>query len=201
MSRRALLLAAALLLPASALGQEGFVPMHRYGRTSQMVAAGWEASVPLPELYERMQGDKSFTGAIVEARFGVARGVSIGAGVTWNRYETPTTIARPARFEAISPRATIHYYPLSGIVQPYVGVGVGGVHRAYVVDFAGIEQRGWGWAVDPQLGLLVTVDQGLAINILARYQITNAWLTPDVPRRAQLENPSWVGLSVGVALF
>jgi hypothetical protein len=194
---RALLGTLALLIASPALA-DAFVP-HRFGVQGRLFAVGWEPAVPVPELYERMQGDRSVAGAYGEARFGVAEHLSLGAALSWNRFSTPEAYAPTARLEAFSLRGTVHYYPWIATVQPYVGVGAGAVKRSHTVTGV-VDERGYGWCVDPQIGVLVTVDYGFALNVLARYEITTARLEP-APGRGTLRRPSWVGLAIGVALY
>jgi hypothetical protein len=198
MDGRALLAAAALLVAPAALAADAFVP-HRFGVQGRMLAAGWEPAMPVPELYERMQGNESLAGASVEARFGVASSLSLGAALSWNRFSTPDAYAPAARLQAFSGRATVHYYPWTTRVQPYVGLGAGGLKWSHRVEGL-VDESDYGWCVDPQVGVLITVDYGFALNVLARYEITTASLAA-VPGYAALSRPSWVGLSVGLALY
>jgi hypothetical protein len=198
MIRRALLGAVALLVASPALA-EGFRP-HRSGGPSRLFAIAWEPALPLQELNDRMRGNESLAGASFEVRFGVAEALSLGAAISWNRFSTPDAHAPAARMEAFSGRATVHYYPWIAQVQPYVGLGAGAVKRSHTVEGV-LDESGFGWCVDPQLGVLVTLDYGFALNVVARYEVTNASLSPDVPGRPPVSRPSWLGVGVGVAFY
>ncbi len=197
--------ALALLLAGSAARADGYLESEF--RLSTLVSLNWEVGVPGASLRDFV--DTTARGFQFEARFGVARHLSLGLATSWNwfsRNAALQTVNAPGttvsasvyqRMQLFTLHATGHWYLTDGPVQPYVGVGIGGAYDdAYrlVADLA-TASSGFSFAADPQLGFLITFSPGFALHVQARYQFTLS------PRFADVTNARWVGLQIGLAAY
>lgn len=194
-----------LLAPGARAAAQGFAGTRH--DLSSMLGASWEASFPRGGLRD-FAGASSLRGAQFEARFALAPRFSLGVASSWSwlaRNEAAGSIAFPdalltgpvyRRVQVLTLRATAHVYLARGSIQPYLGVGVGGAYGDALVGAGDLrrEQRGWGLAADPQLGLLVSIRAGFAIHAQARWQLTRNEIGG--VRRAE-----WLAGSVGVAVY
>ncbi len=205
MTARRAAFALAFLLAAASARSDGYVESPH--RLTTLVGVTWEGGVPLTSM--RGYADQlSYRGGQVEVRFGLVRHLSVGLATSWNwfsqtfptrsvQYPSATVTGRAYdRVQLITLRATAHWYLTDGPVQPYLGAGIG---AAWVSDYQSVSTLAtsdsrFALTVDPQLGILVSVGRGLAIDVAARWHYTRA-------RFAQVENANWAGLAVGVAAY
>ena len=200
---RAMVAAVALL--AGAARADGFQDSRiRHGA---MLTVGWEAAVPQAALRDYVE-DPGYRGIQVEARRGIARSLSLGLATSWTWFaqsypskqvEYPgATVSGPlyqrVRFATL--RATAQWYLTTGMLQPYLGVGAGGLSYQTYRNVGGwVESRSdWALTADPQLGILWTISGGAALHVQARYQYSTA-------RFYGVDAASWVGIDVGIAAY
>jgi hypothetical protein len=196
---------AALLLAGGLARADGYLD-NPY-RLTALVSIGWEIGVPVGSLRD-FASATSIRGGVFEARIGIVRHFSLGLSTTWNWFsknssqETLTfpnsnvTGAVYQRVQFFTLRGTGHWYMTDGPLQPYLGLGLGVAwNNAYreVADVS-ISENGFNFAGDPQLGLLWTVAQGLALNVQARFQFT-------FTKFFDVKNAHWLGIDIGMALF
>ena len=48
--------------------------------------------------------------------------------MAWNRFDQTSELGDHFRFDAVSLRGTLHYYFTGSDIQPYAGIGVGGLY-------------------------------------------------------------------------
>jgi hypothetical protein len=204
---RALQLAAAslLLLAAGAARADSYLES-KYQLTT-LLSLTWEVGVPTATLRDFIDAT-SFRGGQFEARFGVARRLSVGLATSWSWFaqnfpqktvdfpNATVTAALYDRVQFISLRGTIHWYLVDGPVQPYLGVGAGGVWTSWYQAVADLTRssNGFTFTADPEAGLLFTVSSGFAFHLLARYPFTLA-------SYGNVQNAQWVGVDVGLAVY
>jgi hypothetical protein len=207
-ARLAAVLAVALALlgprPAAAKGYlDDWHPYQTYW------AVGWSAAVPVTALRAGFISDTGWLGGGADIRIGVAGRLAVGVSGTWTWLDQTfpsLTLEQPPsltftgpvyrRLSATTALATAHYYLGSGNVQPFVGVGVGGVWFSTLVQVVNRPQSSYtsGLAVAGELGLLFTVAQQLGIYLSGRYQLNLATIDG-------LANPQWVSGQAGVAYY
>jgi hypothetical protein len=136
-------------------------------------------------------GNTSLRGFSFEGRTFVRDNISFGLSFSWNRfYETKDMASMPITNGTISGplynyadmfaiRAIGHYYFMQGPLQPYLGVGIGGVwDYAYqqVTDLTQTYSH-FDFIASPEVGLLYTVAKGgtsAGLNVALRYTFTTA---------------------------
>jgi hypothetical protein len=200
-----LMVPALVLLAAGSARADGYLES-KYQLTT-LLSLTWEAGIPIGTLRDFIDAT-SFRGGQFEARFGVARHLSLGLATSWNWFaqnfsnrtvdfpNATVTASGYDRVQFITLRGTFHWYLLDGPVQPYLGVGAGGVWTGWyqvVADYT-TSSNGFAFTADPEVGLLLTVSQGLAVHLLARYPFTLA-------SYRHVENAQWVGVDLGVAVY
>lgn len=194
-----------LALAAGAARADGF-QQTRYRRDT-LLAVGWEVAVPSRQLRDYVR-DPGYRGLQLEVRQGIGRSISLGLATSWSwlaqtdpshaiPFEDATVtgpVYQRARFATL--RATAHWYPARGEVQPYLGIGAGALSwETYRMLGASAEKRsGWAPALDPQLGLLWTLSRGAAVHLQARYQYSTA-------RFLGVRDASWLGFELGLAAY
>jgi hypothetical protein len=196
--RRALLLALAVIAPGASRA-DGYLSSE-FEHRPVLTMAGWELAVPTMSLRSSFIDATSTTGLGVGMRFGVGSQLSMGVDLGWNRFEQSSTLGDRFHMDATSLRLSLHYYFTGSEIQPYVGIGAGGVYREAILN-GGPTQTGFGGIGGPELGLLLTVGQGLALNVTARYEFTTASFDVNGNPSWKVKYPSWVGVQVGLAVY
>jgi hypothetical protein len=200
-SRRSVLVLMIALSAASAspARADGYL-QSPYEHRTVLTTAGWELSVPVTDLRSNFINATSTTGVGLGVRFGLATQLSVGADLAWNRFQQSSALGDTLRMDAISLRGTAHYYFTGFEFQPYAGIGVGGLYREAVLN-VGPTQTGFGLCGGPELGLLLTVGRGLALNVQARYEFTTASFDVNGNPNWHVKFPSWVSVQVGLAAY
>lgn len=197
------LVAAALVLLAGTAGAEGF--QESSYRRSTLISVGWEVAVPVAGLRDLVD-EPGLRGGQVELRRGVARGLSLGVAAgwswlfqnhAWKSVEYPDAVVTGPLYERVrlaSVRGTGHWYLTRGPLQPYLGVGAGGLSYETYRNIGGSVETGSGWAgvVDPQVGFLWSIGRGLAVHVQAHFLYSWA-------RFSGVEEARWVGIQAGLA--
>ena len=201
----------ALLLITLLTGWAGEARAQGYADSSyhltRLLSVGWEGARPTAELADFVSND-SPRGLQVEVRYSVVRQLSLGVAVSYNWFAQNLPqgeIAYPDalvtgpvyhRAQFITLRATGHLLLTRGPIQPYLGVGLGGVRYDVREEIGGlaVKSTGYGLAADPEVGLLVTVRRGLAINLQLRYQMARVEF-------AGVKNPAWYAVDLGLAFY
>ncbi len=191
---------AGALLAASAQAADGYLYGEHAGRHTTLVGVAWEYALPTWDLRSKLVEENSPQGAALTFRRGVLPRVSAGVDIGWNRFRHAFPNGGAAEFQDYAARLTGHLYLSTSRLQPYLGLGVGGVWREVAVVSARTS-GGLGFTVDPQLGLLYTVRPGVALHLAARYAFTTASLDVVGDKRWRVENPQWVGLQAGLAFY
>jgi opacity protein-like surface antigen len=205
--RAAALLALGLALmgarPARAVGYlDDWHPYQTYW------AVGWSAAVPVMSMRSGYIDNTGWLGGGFDIRVGVAGRLAVGVSGTWNwfdqTYSTLTleqgdfTFTGPVyrRLSSFTGLATAHYYFTSGAVQPFVGVGVGGIWISTLQQVVNQSQdrSTSGLAVAGEAGLLFTVSERLGLYLSGRYQL-NLTSIPGA------DNPQWVSGQAGIAYY
>jgi len=205
-SRIAMVVAASLLLAGVETARADGYLESGY-RLTRFLSLAWEPAMPLEGFRDYVE-DPSARGGQFDLRFGVVRHLSLGLSSSWHWFaqnfdqktveypDAAVTAAVYDRAQFITLRATLHWYLIDGTVQPYVGVGAGGVWYDAHRTVAGASETwsGFSFAGDPQVGLLWTIGPGLALHLAARYQFTLASF-------AGVENASYAVVSAGIAVY
>ncbi len=179
------LAALALASPARAVSGRSFL-----GDDNVLFTARWEVAEAVNELRNTIS-QLSLEGASGDFRVALGKSnFSFGVALGWNRLYggTPYTVV-----EAASPMAVLHGYLSRSGVQPYLGVGAGGAYTRTTIGSAPYVPK-WGFAVDPQLGLLVTITPELALDLRLHYE----WTTVQT---SVAKNYQWAGVGIGFAFY
>ena len=194
---RRLLLAVAMLLPLQAHA-DGFIQTTQLHR-SRLIAFNWEYAIPVLTLRAGLVSEGSPAGFDLGLRFGVSRRLSLGVSGTWNKI---TQSASPsASFQALSLRGTAHWYFSNSEFQPYVGLFAGGAYLESIQG-SGPTKINWAPVAGPELGMLLTIADGLALIVAGRYEIAFTKIQVNGnPDLATLKSPSWVAIQVGFAFY
>jgi opacity protein-like surface antigen len=190
---------------ASAARAEGYADSSYH--LTRLLSVGWEAARPAAGLADFVSND-SPRGLQAEVRYSVVRQLSLGVACSYNWFAQNIPrgeIAYPDalvtgpvyhRAQIITLRATGHLLLTRGPVQPYLGVGVGGVRYDAREEIGGlaVKSTGYGLAAGPEVGLLVTVKRGLAIHLQLRYQVNRIEF-------AGVKNPGWYAVDLGLAFY
>lgn len=206
MSRIGRLASLAVLLGAApAARAEGFADASY--QSGRLIAVAWEGGRPLGNLRD-FTGATTAWGTHFDLRLAVAHRLSLGLATSWSWYSrslSAGTIELPAatltgpvyrRAQFLTLRATAHWYLGGRAVQPFVGLGAGGTWGDTLQEAPGlaVRSRRYGVGVDPEAGLLVTFRPGVALFLQARYQLANN-------RFAPFQNPTWLALDAGLAVY
>jgi hypothetical protein len=187
----ALALLALLAVPARA--QSGtFDPFDsgNYRPDKSIWALNWEIAQPVGDFANYIDRT-SFSGFSMESRSMVRKNVSAGISFSYNRFDQTipdyqqisgtTTVTGPVfRYaDMFGIRALGHYYFLDGVVQPYVGGGIGGVWAYGFRQLADMSdsQSSFSFIVSPEAGALIQLARGatnMGLNLAVRYTYTTA---------------------------
>jgi hypothetical protein len=207
LSRAAAILAlAATLLVARPAHAEAFLDdWHPY---QTYWAVGWSAAVPVTSLRSNFISNTGVLGGGFDIRIGVVGRLAVGVNGTWNWFDQTIssltvqqgqlTFTGPVyrRLGAFTALATVHYYFTQSAVQPFVGVGLGGVWFSTLQQTVDRPQNTStsGLAVAPEVGFLFSVAQRLGLYLSGRYQF-NLTTIPGV------KNPQWACGQAGLAYY
>ena len=171
-------------------------------------AVGWNVAVPVESLRSDWQTNPGWLGGGFDIRVGLTGRLALGVNGTWNFFDqtfsfltverADFTFTGPVyrRLSSFTALGTAHYYLTQTAVQPYVGVGVGGVWftvRQQVVDRDLISYTS-GLAVAPELGVLFNVAPSLGLFLGGRYQF-------NLTTFGSVRNPTWISAQAGVAYY
>jgi len=193
-----ILLLVVLALPSAAKA-EGYL-YSEFAPRRTLYTVAWEYGFPTLALRSAFVNGSSPAGVEAGLQFGVAPLLSWGIDFTWNKFQSTYPQGAQATFWAVSGRATLDWYLSRSSIQPFLGIGVGGLYREAVYG-PGPTQTGFGFCVDPQVGVMFTVDDGVAIKIAARWEFTTASFDVNGSPTWPVKNPSWVGVQAGLALY
>lgn len=206
MSRSCRALAAALLLAAAGkAGAQGFAAAAHQPGT--LLSIAWDVSRPAGSLRDFVDAS-SPRGAQFELRHAFRRRLSIGLAGSWlwlardrpaGTLEFPDATVTGAtyhRVQFLTLRATADWYLASGMVQPYLGLGLGGAwHSAnQEIGALAVHTSGYALAGDPHGGLLLTLRPGMALHLQARMQFTRRGV-------AGAGTANWFAGSAGLAVY
>jgi outer membrane protein W len=190
-------LAALLLLaawPASAQYQD----WTNYRPSSTLFTIGWQMAQPIGSLHEYTPS-ASFRGFTMDWRSLVMKNVSLGLRFNWNRFNTTFdnlvqtttttggstggTLSGPVfRYaDQFALEGVAHYYfgMDSGMILPFIGVGLGGVWSSSYQQTADLAnaQSGFYFIASPEIGLTITLAKGstnAGLNLAVMYNFTTA---------------------------
>ena len=165
-----------------------------------LTTVGGGVAVPTLDLRSDFIGATSSAGLDFGVRYEVGARLSAGGELAWARFQQSSTLGDRFQMDAVSLGATVHYYFTGSEIQPYAGFGLGGLYRKAVLN-GGPTQTGWGLCGGPELGLLLTLREGLALNVSARYEVTTASFDVNGDPDWKVKFPSWLGAQVGLALY
>jgi opacity protein-like surface antigen len=187
----------AVVLLCGATAEAQYTPrrsIQGFEQGETLFALNYEISAPIGD-FKNYLSNWSFRGFSGEGRYMATNRLSFGASFSWNRWEQTNTNANVAinssgfsgsitgplyRYaDMFAVRALAHYYLMEGPIQPYLGVGIGGVWSysyQQVVDLSNSKNE-FNFIVDPEVGVLWEVMSGptsLAVNLALRYTFTTA---------------------------
>jgi hypothetical protein len=194
---RFLLLGVALLFPLAGRA-DGYIQTSRLYR-STLFSVSWEYAIPLGSLRSGFIDQGSVGNVDLGLRFGVSRRLSLGVSGTWNSFTQSGTPKKS--FQSLGLRGTADWYFTSSEIQPYVGLFAGGSYIE-MIQGAGPTQTRWAPVVGPEVGVLFTVANGLALILAGRWEM--AFTTIDVngdPNLGTVKSPSWVAIQAGIAFY
>jgi len=197
---RILFLALALIgvcYPAGKARADGF--LDAWHPHQSFWSVGWEVGIPVTGLRSNWVNAPSFAGGQFEVRVGLMERLSMGIAGNYNWFDqnfSTVTGSVYRRFSAFALRGTAHYYLTSTQLQPFIGVGVGGIWTATRRQAAAIQQNAYSsyLAVDPEVGLLLSTSDSFAFYVLGRYQWTAASFY-------EVKDAQWVGVQIGMGWF
>ena len=177
------------LLAAGAAHAQGF---ETYRPRQTMTMFNYEMSSAVGSFSDDFVSDTSWRGFSFEARSMVKERLSAGISFTYNRFDqtySNLTLDRPNggtisgpvyRYsDQLAVKGLLHAYFSDGPIQPYAGVGIGGVWSyayAQTADLANADD-GFDFIVSPEVGLTLTAARGassLGLNAALRYNYTTA---------------------------
>ena len=168
-------------------------------------AIGWEVGIPTTSFRSDWVNRVSPAGGQFEVRVGVMERLSVGVAMNYNWFDqnySQVTVVYPEhtvtgpvyrRLRAFVARGTVHYDLPSTRLQPFVGVGVGGIWTQTRIQTADQARNAYSsyLAVDPEAGFLLSTSDSFAFYLLGRYQWTAASFY-------QVKNAQWVGVQIGM---
>lgn len=177
------------LLAAGSAGAQGF---ETYRPKKSMYILNYEISSTLGSFSDKFISSTSWRGFSFEGRSFVREKISVGLGFYFNRFEqTHSLLSLPVNnggtlsgpvyryADQLAFKGLLHYYLLDGPLQPYVGVGLGGVWTYAYAQSADLARAddGFDFIVSPEVGLTFTAAHGassLGLNLAVRYNYTTA---------------------------
>ncbi len=186
-----LALASALLLGGLARAQsDAPVTWDTYRPNQTIWLMTWEITGPIGD-FGKYIDDTSLRGFSFEGRSFVRNNVSVGLSFSWNRfYQTFDNASMPiSNGTASGPlyryadmfaiRGLGHYYFMKGPLQPYAGLGMGGVWDYAYQQVADLQstQSHFDFILSPEVGFLYTAVRGgtsIGLNVAFRYTYTTA---------------------------
>ena len=202
--RKALLLLAlaALLVPPPQARADGF--LDAWHPNQSFWAIGYEVGIPVNGLRNNWVNRVSPAGGQFAIQVGIVERLSVGVAMNYNWFDQnfsqattlypEFTVTGPVyrRLGAFTARGTVHYYLTSTRLQPFVGVGVGGIWTATRIQTADRVQNSYSsyLVVDPEVGLMLSTSDSFAFYLLGRYQWTTASFF-------EVKNAQWVGVQLG----
>jgi hypothetical protein len=194
------------LLSAGVAEAQGFTT---YRPRQSMYLFNYEVSSALGSFSSDFISSTSWRGFGFEGRSWVADMISVGLGFDWNRFEQTHsnlvlavgnggTFSGPVyRYaDQFAVKGLVHAYFLQGPVQPYLGVGIGGVWTyayAQTTDLARSDD-GFDFILSPEAGLTLTAARGsssVGLNVSVRYNYTTADFH-------QVKDAQSLGVNVGI---
>jgi outer membrane protein W len=189
----ALVLFALLALPARAEDQFNFDPFEsgNYRPDRSMWAFNWEVAKPMGD-FSKYVDRTSLTGLSIESRSMVGRNYSAGISFSYNRFDQvdpsaqvssgTSTITGPLYkyADTFGLRLLGHYYFLEGgVVQPYVGGGVGGAWAYGLQQTADLSKTksSFNFIISPEVGATILLARGatnVGLNLAVRYSYWTA---------------------------
>jgi len=163
----------------------------------QHYTVGWNIGVPLFDFSDYISA-VSLSGAAVQTHFFLTNNIAAGASLGWSTFyqelgratynPTSSSVIMAKQYRSmtfISLKASANYFfferiksqPLK-MVEPYVGLGIGGVYmdaqaKIYDSDF---RKEQFGLQASPELGAFIYLNKLFAIHVAATYNIsTNAF--------------------------
>ncbi len=202
----ALLAALAVLLPARPARADAYLDdWHPY---QTFWAVEWAPAVPVGTLRSGFVSTTGWLGGGFQVQVGVVGRLAVGVTGDWNFFdltfpnltiETPDyafTGAVYRRLGSFAALATARYYLTQTAVQPYVGLGVGGLwistQQRYVDRSANFYTSGL--ALAPEAGFLFNVAPRVGLFLGARYQVALTTFNG-------VTNPMWVSALAGFAYY
>jgi hypothetical protein len=201
-----LVVTSVLLFGSAARAQFSNAP-ESFRQNQTLWGFNWEVAGPIGD-FKNYITNWSLRGFSLEGRYFVSNCLSVGLSFSFNRWEqTYNSITVPVQLSGVNGvitgplyryndmfglRATLHKYFGQGMIQPYIGFGIGGVWSyAYqqIVDLAN-SQDSFNFIISPEVGAIVTLLSGstsLAANLAFRYTFTTA--SPGRTTNAQTIGP------------
>jgi opacity protein-like surface antigen len=197
----ALLCALVVARPARAAGYlDDWHPYQTYW------GVGWSVPVPITAMRASYIDNPGWLGGTFDLRIGVVGRLALGVSANWNWFDQvfPFTTVQSGDFTFTGPLyrrlsaftclGTAHYYLTRGAVQPYLGVGAGGIWTSTLQQVVNLQQGGSnsGFAFAGEAGILFTVAERLGLYLSGRYQYNLTTLDG-------VRNPQWVAGQTGIA--
>lgn len=163
-----------------------------YKPRQSMMMFNYEMSTALGSFDDDFVSDTSWRGFSFELRSTVANRLSAGVGFTYNRFDQTYsnlsattvgggTLSGPVyRYaDQLALKGLLHGYLMEGPLQPYAGVGIGGVWTYAYSQSADLARTddGFDFIISPEVGLMFTAAKGassVGLNAALRYNYTTA---------------------------
>jgi hypothetical protein len=177
------------LLTAGAAQAQGF---ETYRPRQSLYIFNYEVASGIGSMSDNFVSATSWRGFSFEGRSMVADRISAGIGFTYNRFEQTHsnvvmaagnggTLSGPVyRYnDQLAVKGLVHAYLLRGPIQPYLGVGLGGVWSYAYAQSADLGQADsdFEFIASPEVGLTFTAAHGassVGLNLAFRYNYTTA---------------------------
>jgi hypothetical protein len=191
-------LAAAILFLAAGTARAQATSFYR--PVQSMWSLSYQMGETLGDLSDFID-ETSWSGFRLDFRWRVRENLSAGIVTDWSRYdqefsmltvEVPNGAVSGPLFrylDTFAIRATAHWYPMKGKVAPYLGVALGGIWTydyQQIADLATTDSE-FAFAGGPDVGLLLTLRPGLALDAGLSY----TWTSADVGPYADAQYLNW----------
>ena len=171
-------------------------------------AVGWSVPVPVTGMRTNLIDHPGWLSGGFDIRVGVAGRLALGVNGTWNWFDQtfPTktiergdfTFTGPVyrRLSSFTLLATAHYYFTRGAVQPYAGLGIGGIWATSLQQIVNLPDASStsGLSFTGEAGVLFSVAERLGLYLSGRYQL-------NLTTVQGVSNPQWVSGQAGLAYY
>lgn len=191
---------------AQTSGPERLTPVGR----NAFVSVAWEIAFPSDNPY---LSETSLAGGRIEFRQMLKSNISAGLAMSWNSFDeyvgrktytsqngaSAVTTDMVRQIYTLPLTAIFHYYPGAASkkkIKPNIGIGLGAMYAEQnsFFNIYEIASENWGFVVRPEVGAMVSLGTGIALQLTGSYQ----WAS-NKNEGLRLDNISQFALNVGLA--